>query len=251
MSQMPRRALITGCLGGIGQALLKAFREEGFHVIGMDLAANANQAEHQPDDYLSVDLEALASQDDYRTLALAQLAPLAGPRIDVLINNAAWQVVKPIAKLTAADWAKSQHVNVMAPFLLTQALLPALEAAQGSVINIASIHGQLTKPEFVAYATSKTALVGMTRAMAVELGARVRVNAVCPAAIATPMLVAGFEGRPQAYQQLADMHPVGRIGQPEEVARTCLLLADKQLGFLTGACIALDGGIGARLHDPV
>jgi NAD(P)-dependent dehydrogenase (short-subunit alcohol dehydrogenase family) len=94
-------------------------------------------------------------------------------------------------------------------------------------------------------------LIGMTRALAVDLGSKVRVNAVCPAAIATPMLVAGFEGRPQAYQELADMHPVGRIGQPLEVARTCLLLADEQLGFLTGACIALDGGIGARLHDPV
>jgi NAD(P)-dependent dehydrogenase (short-subunit alcohol dehydrogenase family) len=251
MSHMPRRALITGCLGGIGRALVKAFREEGFHVIGMDLAASAGEATHQPDAYLSVDLEALASQDGYRAQTLAQLEAIVGTRVDVLINNAAWQVVKPMAQLTAADWAKTQHVNVMAPFLLTQALLPALEAAQGSVINIASIHGQLTKPEFVAYATSKTALVGMTRAMAVELGARVRVNAVCPAAIATPMLVAGFEGRPEAYQQLADMHPVGRIGQPDEVARTCLMLADPKLSFMTGACIALDGGIGARLHDPV
>jgi NAD(P)-dependent dehydrogenase (short-subunit alcohol dehydrogenase family) len=103
----------------------------------------------------------------------------------------------------------------------------------------------------VAYATSKTALVGMTRALAVDLGGRVRVNAVCPAAIATPMLVAGFEGRDAAYQELAAMHPAGRIGQPDEVAKACLMLADPQLGFLTGACLGLDGGIGARLHDPV
>lgn len=247
-----RTALITGCLGGIGRALVQEFADAGHTVIGMDLADIASGPGPVPQHYLSADLNKLCLDASYRGATLQSiqaLLPQAG--LNVLINNAAWQVVKPVAQLSAEEWAQTQNVNVTAPFMLIQALLPALEAAKGSVINIASIHGQLTKPEFVAYATSKTALLGMTRAMAVELGSRVRLNAVCPAAIATPMLVAGFEGRPEAYQQLADMHPVGRIGQPAEVARTCRLLADDQLGFLTGASIALDGGIGARLHDPV
>ena len=247
---MSRQALITGCLGGIGRALVQAFADAGYTVIGMDLADAATGHGPLPQHYISADLGKLCTDTAYRDSTLQAVKALLPGQLNVLINNAAWQVVKPIEQLSATDWLQTQNVNVMAPFLLTQALLPQLEAVQGSVINIASIHGQLTKPEFVAYATSKAALLGMTRAMAVELGSRVRVNAVCPAAIATPMLVAGFDSRPEAYQQLADMHPVGRIGQPQEVARTCLLLADDQLGFMTGASIALDGGIGARLHDP-
>jgi NAD(P)-dependent dehydrogenase (short-subunit alcohol dehydrogenase family) len=246
-----RLALITGCLGGIGRALVQAFAEAGYTVIGMDLPEQAAGPGPVPSHYLSADLYLFSTDAAYRTTVLDRIQALLNGRLNVLINNAAWQVVKPVAALTADDWARTQAVNVTAPFMLIQGLLPQLEAAKGNVVNIASIHGQLTKPEFVAYATSKTALLGMTRAMAVELGSRVRINAVCPAAIATPMLVAGFDGRPEAYQQLADMHPVGRIGQPQEVARTCLMLADEQLGFLTGASIALDGGIGARLHDPV
>lgn len=245
------KAVITGCLGGIGRALVQAFADAGYTVVGLDKAAEPTPGGPLPHQYVSADLLALCTNSADRERVVTTLHGLVGSELAVLINNAAWQVVKPTASLTLEDWNTTQHVNVTAPFLLTQALLSPLEAAHGAVINIASIHGQLTKPEFVAYATSKTALIGMTRALAVDLGGRVRVNAVCPAAIATPMLVAGFEGRPEAYQQLADMHPAGRIGQPAEVARTCLMLADRQLGFLTGSCIGLDGGIGGRLHDPV
>jgi NAD(P)-dependent dehydrogenase (short-subunit alcohol dehydrogenase family) len=244
-------ALITGCLGGIGRALVREFTDAGYTVVGMDRPDQPAGEGAVPAHYVGADLHRLCVDEAYRQDVLVALRQHMHGQLSVLINNAAWQVVKPLAQLTAADWVQTQNVNVMAPFLLVQAFLSELESGGGSVVNVASIHGQLTKPEFVAYATSKTALIGMTRAMAVELGARVRVNAVCPAAIATPMLVAGFEGKPEGFQQLADMHPVGRIGEPEEVARTCRLLADPQLGFLTGSCIALDGGIGARLHDPV
>lgn len=246
-----RTVLITGCLGGIGRALVEAFAGAGYAVIGIDLAADAGDHTPALQRYLSVDLYRLCTEESYRSAVLSSVQEACEGSLNVLINNAAWQVVKPTQALTLDDWNRTQHVNVTAPFLLSQALIPALERQTGCVINIASIHGQLTKPEFVAYATSKTALVGMTRAMAVDLGGRVRVNAICPAAIATPMLVAGFNGREAAFKELASMHPAGRIGQPEEVARTCLLIADPQLGFLTGACISLDGGIGARLHDPI
>jgi len=247
----PRLVLITGCLGGIGRALVEEFSASGYVVLGTDLPETAPVEGVVPDVYVSCDLARFCVEADYRVAVLAQIKGQAKGRLSTLVNNAAWQVVKPIEQLSADDWVKSQNVNVMAPFLLTQGLLAELEAEQGSVVNVASIHAQLTKPEFVAYATSKAALVGMTRALAVELGARVRVNALCPAAIATPMLVAGFDGRPARYQELADMHPVGRIGQPAEAARAARLLADGGLGFMTGATLQLDGGIGARLHDPV
>jgi NAD(P)-dependent dehydrogenase (short-subunit alcohol dehydrogenase family) len=122
--------------------------------------------------------------------------------------------------------------------------------AKGCVINISSIHARLTKPNFVAYATSKAALSGMTRAMAVDLGGRVRVNAIEPAAISTDMLKAGFKDHPEQYAALEQCHPLGRIGTPEEVAALALSIVDGELRFLHGACVGMDGGISARLHDP-
>ncbi len=95
------------------------------------------------------------------------------------------------------------------------------------------------------------ALSGLTRAMAVDLGGRVRVNAICPAAIHTPMLAAGFAERPDALAALHDAHPTGRIGLPEEVAHLARYLIAEAPDFLNGSCLGLDGGIAGRLHDPV
>jgi NAD(P)-dependent dehydrogenase (short-subunit alcohol dehydrogenase family) len=108
----------------------------------------------------------------------------------------------------------------------------------------------LTKKNFVAYATSKAALSGMTKAMAVDLGGRVRVNAIEPAAIETDMLKAGFEGKSELYRQLEAYHPLGRIGRPEEVARLALAMIEGGIDFLDGACVGLDGGISGCLIDP-
>ncbi|MDE2402319.1 MAG: SDR family oxidoreductase [Burkholderiales bacterium] len=249
-SSMPS-VLITGCLGGIGLALVHEFSQNGYYVIGLDKAEQLPSNATAVDAYISCDLNKIAVDVTCLSELLTKLKSLTKNKLDVLINNAAYQAVKKIEDITHIDWQLTQNINVHAPFLLTQGLLHELESAQGSVINIASIHASLTKSEFIAYATSKAALIGMSRAMAVELGSRVRVNAISPAAIATPMLEEGFDGRPEARQQLNEMHPVGRIGMASEVARTCLLLANMELGFLTGANIALDGGIGARLHDPV
>jgi NAD(P)-dependent dehydrogenase (short-subunit alcohol dehydrogenase family) len=179
------------------------------------------------------------------------VAALERAHLGVLVNNAAVQILGRAEELSAAAWETTLRVNVTAPFLLAQALLPQLEAGAGSVVNMSSIHAAATKPGFTAYATSKAALVGLTRAMAVDLGARVRVNAICPAAIATPMLLEGFKDDPGALAALAGMHPLGRIGTPEEVAHAAVFLASPAAAFVSGAVLGVDGGIGGRLHDPV
>jgi NAD(P)-dependent dehydrogenase (short-subunit alcohol dehydrogenase family) len=252
-SSKPRRqVLITGCLGGIGQALVNAFHEAGYRVLGLDRSDCPTREQVHPDSYHSCDLSRLVTEPTYRETVINGLREKLEGTLDALVNNAAYQVVKPLAQLTAAEWLDSQNVNVSAPFFLTQALLPELSANRGSVVNIASIHAQLTKPEFVAYATSKAALIGLTKALAIDLGkSGVVVNAIAPAAISTPMLVDGFAGREDDFQSLASMHPMGRIGEPAEVARVAVLLADRQIGFASGSVISLDGGISSRLHDPV
>jgi NAD(P)-dependent dehydrogenase (short-subunit alcohol dehydrogenase family) len=182
---------------------------------------------------------------------ISALKAITQGQLKALVLNAAYQVVKPTQALNAADWQATLNVNLLAPFWLTHSFLAELQANQGSMLAISSIHEKLTKPGFVAYATSKAALSGMVRAMAVDLGGRVRCNALCPAAIATPMLKAGFEDRPAAYQQLEAHHPSGRVGTPEEVAQTALFMCSDQATFMNGACVDLSGGISARLHDPV
>ncbi|WP_328985859.1 SDR family NAD(P)-dependent oxidoreductase [Thiorhodovibrio winogradskyi] len=241
--------LITGATGGIGRALVTAFHQAGYQVIATDLG-------EQPADlrcahYRRADLNRIVQDSDAADAFITDIrARLQGQGLSVLINNAATQILAPTDTLSRADWQQTLNVNLTAPFLLTQALLPELEAAQGSVINIGSIHARLTKRRFVAYATSKAALAGLTRALAVDLGPRIRVNAIEPAAIDTPMLRAGFEGQPALYQRLADCHPQQRIGQPEEVARLALALAAGDMAFLSGSCIGLDGGIAGQLYDP-
>jgi NAD(P)-dependent dehydrogenase (short-subunit alcohol dehydrogenase family) len=119
------------------------------------------------------------------------------------------------------------------------------------VINIASIHAGLTKPGFSAYSTSKSGLVGLTRSLAVELGAKVRVNAISPAAIDTPMLRDGFSENLAGLAELERIHPGGIIGTPTEVAELAFFMARNESKFLNGSIVGLDGGISGRLHDPI
>ena len=188
---------------------------------------------------------------DAHAAVIAALQAATGGRLKALVANAAHQVVKPSCDLTAADWQHTLGVNLLAPFWLAMAFREELAANHGSFLAISSIHDRLTKPGFVAYATSKAALSGMVRALAVDLGSQVRCNAICPAAISTPMLVAGFEGRTEALAALERHHPVGRLGTAAEVAAMACFVCSEAAGFISGSCIEISGGIGARLHDPV
>lgn len=248
MAEVQRHAVVTGAAGGIGRAIVSAFHEAGYAVIATDVVARP--ADLDCSIYLQSDLESTVSDEAYAEKVFASIrAALSGGGLHALVNNAAIQILGGADSLTRTDWRRTLDVNLLAPFVWTQALLPELEAVQGCVINISSIHARLTKRDFLAYATSKAALSGMTRAMAVDLGGRVRVNAIEPAAIATEMLAAGFTGRPEAYAALARCHPSGCVGSTQEVAVLTLALVDPRIGFVNGACVAIDGGIGGVLHD--
>lgn len=239
-------ALITGAAGGIGSALVIAFEEAGWLVVSTDLCDLPRPGHVIADLGVCVDP---AHADHQRVIA--QLRHATGGKLKALIANAAYQVVKSSAELTANHWAQTLGINLLSPFWLAMAFHDELATNRGSFLAISSIHERLTKPGFVAYATSKAALSGMVRALAVDIGHEVRCNAICPAAIATPMLVAGFEGRPAALEALEAFHPVGRLGQPAEVAQAALYACSDAAGFLNGSCIDIGGGISARLHDPV
>lgn len=246
MSGRAMTALITGATGGIGRALCAGFREAGYRVIATDVVDAAGVAY---DHFVEADLKAVCRDEACLKRFIQQLT-LPAYGLTVLVNNAAVQILNRTDAVSTEDWRDTLDVNVLAPFLLTQALLPYLEMAGGSVVNIGSVHATATKPGFVCYATSKAALVGLTRALAVDLGGRIRVNAINPAAVATPMLLQGFKGKDEQLSALGGMHPLGRIAEPAEIAQAVLFLASRNAAFVTGAAFDVDGGILSRLHDP-
>jgi NAD(P)-dependent dehydrogenase (short-subunit alcohol dehydrogenase family) len=249
MTRCKRAVLITGALGGIGAALVDEFVAGGWRVIATDLPAEPPSHAHA---FVAADLASL-SADGEALKAFGALVrdQLDGAPLSLLVNNAATQCLGATADISAADWDRSIAVNLTAPFRLVQEFLEDIRKARGAVINIGSVHAQATKREFVAYATSKAAIHGLTRALAVDIGPDVRVLCLAPAAVETDMLRAGFEGRPEDFALLAEAHALKRIGKPREIARAAVAIADEPFLFATGSVVWLDGGVLSRLHDPL
>ncbi|CAH2029937.1 SDR family NAD(P)-dependent oxidoreductase [Trichlorobacter ammonificans] len=243
---MKPAVLITGACGGIGRALCEVFHEAGYAVVGIDKDSPADFSHT----VIPFNLQLIAQSDKSADALRRKVFSLSDGRLDVLINNAAVQIVKPCDELTREDWHATLDTNLLAPFWLTTLFLPELRAARGCVVNIGSIHAKLTKRQFVAYATSKGALEAMTRAMALDLAPDVRVNAIAPAATDTPMLRAGFVGNSEGFAELNSYHPLGRIARCEEIAQSALFVAGSQSAFMTGVVVAVDGGISSCLSDP-
>ena len=242
--------MVTGVAGGIGRAVAARFRSQGFEVLGIDKVPRP--ADLVIDRYVVLDLEQLVTLPEVSQPLVDELDAWCGPTgLSVLVNNAAVQVCGTFDELDIAGWETSLRVNLLAPFLLVQNLLARLEQARGCVVNVSSIHARLTKPGFVTYATTKAALSGMTRAMAVDLGPRIRVNAVEPASVETDMLMASFAGREEDFLDLARYYPQERLASPDEVAALISSVATGEFRFLHGACIDLSGGVSGRLHDAV
>ena len=250
---MQKFILVTGAFGGIGRFLVSALAEAGWSVVCVDKLSNGCPPSLAKSCHSCIETDLAAIANDSRKLkAFCQDVILAtdglGP--SAIVHNAAVQRLGKFSELTSADWHETFEVNFFAPVFITRSLLPNLIKNNGSVVHIGSIHSHLSKPDFTAYASSKAALSGLTRAMAVELGQSVRVNAIEPAAISTSMLEASFTQNPQLKENLASYHPTGSIGSPMDVARATLFLLDSSNTFLNGCVLPLGGGIHNRLHDP-
>lgn len=256
MSIIKGAILVTGANGGIGITLVKCLLESGYYVIATDKdKTKLNKTELDNKcllAYIECNLELLITNNAYldsfivNVLASLQSLPLIG-----IVHNAAYQVINHFCDITAEEWLSTLKINLLAPVAISKKLMLNLKSSKGSIIHIGSIHSSLTKSGFTAYATSKAALAGLTRSMAVELGDLIRVNAIEPAAILTPMLKAGFSKTPEVLDQLNVFHPTKSIGLPEDVARSVIFLLDPANTFLNGCVLSLSGGIHCRLHDPI
>jgi NAD(P)-dependent dehydrogenase (short-subunit alcohol dehydrogenase family) len=238
-------AIVTGGGSGIGRAIALAFVREGAKVAvcGRDrkkLDAVAEQA--GPDCLALVSDVSVAKQVE---LAVRMTFQHFG-RLTTVVNNAGVLLPGTAESLSDDDWEHTFNVNVRGPWLLARAALPHLRAAGGgSIINIGSVLSQLGARNRVAYAGSKGAVLAMTRAMALDHAAeKIRVNCICPGIVETEM-VAAFAMDEEARRQRVAMHPVGRFGQPEDVAGMAVFLASDESSWITGAAFPVDGGYSA------
>ncbi len=246
---MKRYALITGAAGGIGRATTELFAAEGWDTIAVD----RREAEPFPPGVLSrradvavpADVEALFAWLEERT-----------DRLDALVNNAAIQICKPMVDLSVEEWDGVMASNLRSAFLTARMGHRLLRAAGGAIVNISSVHALATSRDIAAYAASKGGLVALTRALALELALdSIRVNAVLPGAVDTPMLHAGLSrdhvAGDSVEARMADLGSrtvMGRVGRPEEIAQAILFLADGlRSSFVTGQTLVVDGGATARL----
>jgi NAD(P)-dependent dehydrogenase (short-subunit alcohol dehydrogenase family) len=247
---MTKTLLITGAAGGIGRATVNLFTEKGWRVIGVDRSDfgdgfPANGLFIQSDISHPEDMQSIFEKARAFTDALA-----------ALVNNAAMQVAKPLIETSVEEWDAVMQANLRSVFLGVKLAYPLLKAGGGAVVNVSSVHAIQTSANIAAYAASKGGMLALTRAMAIEFAPdNIRVNAILPGAVDTPMLRAGL-GRghvghgdmQERLDNLARKTVNGRVGQPAEIAHAIYFLADNdQSSFMTGQALVVDGGATARL----
>jgi NAD(P)-dependent dehydrogenase (short-subunit alcohol dehydrogenase family) len=243
-------AIVTGAASGIGAEVVRLFLEAGARVVSVDVDPElpATLAGHSPERARTVigdvALEATAR-------AYARTAIEAFGRIDVMVNNAGIACVKPIADHAPEEWDRVMNVNVKALYWSARAVVPEMKKTGGGLfLNTGSISSVVGMTNQGAYGPSKGAVIQITRQMAIDYAADgIRVNAVCPGTVDTPLLrkAAADSGDPEAFLRgLADAHPIGRIASADEIARFFLFLASDHARFFTGAVLMIDGGYTAQ-----
>jgi NAD(P)-dependent dehydrogenase (short-subunit alcohol dehydrogenase family) len=218
-----KRAVVTGAASGIGLAVAVRFASEGAEVIRIDRADDIDVADEQQ--------------------VRAAFQPL--PRVDVLVNSAGIAVRRPVEEQDAAGWDDVMRVNVRGTYLACRYAIPLMKEHGGSIINLASVVGMMGVRNRAAYSSTKGAIIALTRNMALDYARyAIRVNCVCPGFTRTNLTKA-LLSNPEAEARLTALHPLGRLGEPEDIANLIAFLASEEASWITGQAIAVDGGFTA------
>ena len=244
-----RVALVTGGAAGIGAAIARMLADRGAAVLVFDLDEPGGTATVRDIENAGGRAAFLAGDvtDPAQCSAAARYAVQRFGRLDVLVNNAGGGTLIPTHELEDAQWRAMLSLNLDGVFYMTRAALREMLArGGGAIVNIASVHGLVGFPAHAGYTAAKGAVVNLTRALAIEYASRnIRVNAVCPGVILTP-LIERTVTTPEAMKSLTDLHPIGRMGRPDEVARAVCFLASDEASFIVGAALTVDGGYTAQ-----
>jgi NAD(P)-dependent dehydrogenase (short-subunit alcohol dehydrogenase family) len=253
MKLISRVAVITGSGSGIGRSCAIEFAKAGADVIVADI--NLPAAEETVRQIKTSNGKAVAFETDVADPAsvkkLVEFTIKKFSRIDALINNAAIQINKTVEDITFEEWNLQMSINVGGIFLCSKHFLPYLRQSKGNIVSMSSVNGFFVEPMCAGYCTTKAAIIGLTKAMAIDHGNEgIRVNCICPGYIDAGLAEGYFQSQSdpaKAREEAGKLHALWRIGKPEEVGRVAVFLASDDASFMTGASVVVDGGFGSGL----
>lgn len=245
--------VITGAGSGIGRACAAEFAREGAQVVIADI--NLNTAEETVQLIRATGGEAFAIGADVSNAASVQKLVdetiTSFSYIHALINNAAIQVNKTVEDTSFEEWNQQLSINLGGVFLCSKYFLPHLRKTKGNIVNMSSVNGFFVESTCAGYCATKAAIIGLTKAMAIDHGNEgIRVNCICPGYIDAGLAEGYFQSQPDpasARQEAGKLHALWRIGKPEEVGRVAVFLASDDASFVTGSSFVVDGGFGSGL----
>src|SRR6478609_5253239 len=247
MNYKDKTVVITGGAKGIGAATAKAFFDAAATVVVLDIAADTSNLQNEKWMFLQCDVS-----DETQVAAAFDRIGNQFKTIGFLVNNAGIQRYGTVTETSTDEWDLVMNINLKSFFLCSKYALPLMRKNQkGAIINVASVQAFLSQQNVAAYTTAKSAILGLTRSIAVDYAPNIRCVAVCPGTIDTPMLQDAIALSPnpaEVMQECVDMHLAKRIGTAEEVAELILYLCDDKASFITGQAIRIDGGLGITIQ---
>lgn len=247
-----KTVVVTGGGSGIGRACALAFSVEGANVLVADVNdAGARETIGLMSAPGRSDAVATDVSDPESVKQLVAYAQQTYGAVHAIVNNAAIQVNKTIEDTTFEEWNRQMAVNVGGIFLCSKYFLPMLRETRGAIVSMSSVNGYFVEPMCAGYCATKAAIIGLTKAMAIDHGKDgIRVNCICPGYIDAGLAEGYFQAQPdpaQAREEAGKLHALWRIGRPDEVARAAVFLASDDASFVTGTAMVVDGGFGSGL----
>tara|TARA_B100000427_G_C15460900_1_gene574000 strand:+ start:381 stop:1124 length:744 start_codon:yes stop_codon:yes gene_type:complete len=245
MNKKKKFVLVSGSAGGIGSEVVKNLKNNGFATIGIDTIPENNS-----DFFIKAQLlDAVEKPEKFNEILHSIDEILKDNEFTSLINNAAIQKCGEITELSSNEYIRTMNINFLAPVILTKHFIEKLKIANGFVINILSIHTNLTKSGFSSYSASKSALKSFTKSLSIEFGEEFTTIGIAPGAIETNMLKSGFLNDNDKVMKLKKIHPTKQIGRPEDIANLINFVLKKKIRFLNGSIFDLSGGVSNLLKD--
>ena len=253
MDKSTELVIVTGAARGIGRAIALAFAEKGYSLLLNDILVDELEETGELVKRMGmkvVTVHGSAGNQD-SVASLYSHADQMGCQLKVLVNNAFAERRKFIDELTLDDWEFTVNSTVTSAFLMSRLAIPRMNGSEGgAIVNIASIHAFGARHTYAPYEASKAAMVSLTKSLALEYGKkRIRSNAVCPGLVITERNRNRWLDRPDDFAAVLGAYPMGRAGNPEEIANVVVFLASDEASFVNGACIAVDGGSSAMLAE--
>jgi len=245
-----KNVIITGGAKGVGASCARLFNEESYNVVILDVdeVAGRKLVAKLGDSCYFIACDVSKAEEVKRafTSAIDHFG-----EISVLVNNAGIQVYGDIVNTSEDEWDHVMNVNLKSHFLCAKEAIPSmLKNDTGVIINVSSVQAFISQQHVAAYTTSKSALLGLTRSIAVDYGPNIRCVAICPGSVDTPMFrdaISKSEDPDKVFKECEQMHLMDRIARPEEVAELILFAASDKASFITGQALRIDGGLGISI----